>query len=83
MVTVYNNRRMRPQTRSAVARAKEAVEIAKSNIPLIGPTACGKTCLPLCALAAGRYRYRRDAWPWELALSMRLTGLADPRVTGI
>jgi hypothetical protein len=58
MVTVYNNRYMRLQIPSARARAKEAVEIAKSNI-------------------------RRDARPWELALSMRLIGLADPRVTGI
>ena len=58
MVTVYNNRYMRLQTRSARARAKEAVEIAKSNI-------------------------RRDVRPRELALSMRLIGLADPRVTGI
>jgi hypothetical protein len=32
MVTVYNNRYMRLQTRSARARAKEAVEIAKTNI---------------------------------------------------
>lgn len=58
MVTVYDNRYMRLQTRSARARAKEAVEIAKSHI-------------------------RRDARPWELALSMRLIGLADPRVAGI
>src|SRR4029077_4554397 len=43
-VAVYNQYK-RLQTRTASARAKEAVEIAKSNILLIGPTGCGKTLL--------------------------------------
>src|SRR6201984_606420 len=41
---VYN-RYKRLQTRSGTARTKEEVEIAKSNILLIGPTGCGKTLL--------------------------------------
>jgi len=43
-VAVYNHYK-RLQTRSGGARAKEEVEIAKSNILLIGPTGCGKTLL--------------------------------------
>src|SRR6201987_4925310 len=43
-VPVYNHYK-RLQTRSGNARAKEEVEIAKSNILLIGPTGCGKTLL--------------------------------------
>ncbi len=44
-VAVYNHYK-RLQTRSgATARSKEDVEIAKSNILLIGPTGCGKTLL--------------------------------------
>jgi len=43
-VAVYNHYK-RLQTRSGSARAKEEVEIAKSNILLIGPTGCGKTLL--------------------------------------
>ncbi|GMU70512.1 MAG: ATP-dependent Clp protease ATP-binding subunit ClpX [Steroidobacteraceae bacterium] len=43
-VAVYNHYK-RLQTRSASSRAKEDVEIAKSNILLIGPTGCGKTLL--------------------------------------
>jgi ATP-dependent Clp protease ATP-binding subunit ClpX len=43
-VAVYNHYK-RLQTRSGAARAKEEVEIAKSNILLIGPTGCGKTLL--------------------------------------
>src|SRR6266853_901816 len=43
-VAVYNHYK-RLQTRTASARAKEEVEIAKSNILLIGPTGCGKTLL--------------------------------------
>ena len=43
-VAVYNHYK-RLQTRSGTARAKDEVEIAKSNILLIGPTGCGKTLL--------------------------------------
>ena len=43
-VAVYNHYK-RLQTRTAGARAKDDVEIAKSNILLIGPTGCGKTLL--------------------------------------
>ena len=43
-VAVYNHYK-RLQTRSGGARAKDEVEIAKSNILLIGPTGCGKTLL--------------------------------------
>jgi ATP-dependent Clp protease ATP-binding subunit ClpX len=44
-VAVYNHYK-RLQTRTgATSRAKEDVEIAKSNILLIGPTGCGKTLL--------------------------------------
>ncbi|MFO7278420.1 MAG: ATP-dependent Clp protease ATP-binding subunit ClpX [Pseudomonadota bacterium] len=43
-VAVYNHYK-RLQTRSSGARGKEEVEIAKSNILLIGPTGCGKTLL--------------------------------------
>ena len=43
-VAVYNHYK-RLQTRTGSARAKEEVEIAKSNILLIGPTGCGKTLL--------------------------------------
>jgi len=43
-VAVYNHYK-RLQTRTGTARAKEDVEIAKSNILLIGPTGCGKTLL--------------------------------------
>jgi hypothetical protein len=63
------------QTRSAGARAKQAVQIPRSG--------CGKTLLALSALASVRYRYRREARRWELAQSQRLMGLADPRDTGI
>src|SRR6201997_312426 len=50
-VAVYNHYK-RLQTRSGTARTKEEVEIAKSNILLIGPTGCGKTLLaePLARL---------------------------------
>src|SRR5579863_3916034 len=43
-VAVYNHYK-RLQTRTGTARSKEDVEIAKSNILLIGPTGCGKTLL--------------------------------------
>ena len=43
-VAVYNHYK-RLQTRTGTARAKDEVEIAKSNILLIGPTGCGKTLL--------------------------------------
>jgi len=44
-VAVYNHYK-RLQTKSAEgARAKDEVELAKSNILLIGPTGCGKTLL--------------------------------------
>jgi ATP-dependent Clp protease ATP-binding subunit ClpX len=43
-VAVYNHYK-RLQTRSGAARSKDEVEIAKSNILLIGPTGCGKTLL--------------------------------------
>jgi ATP-dependent Clp protease ATP-binding subunit ClpX len=43
-VAVYNHYK-RLQTRSGAARTKDDVEIAKSNILLIGPTGCGKTLL--------------------------------------
>src|SRR3984957_20609377 len=43
-VAVYNHYK-RLQTRTGAARSKEDVEIAKSNILLIGPTGCGKTLL--------------------------------------
>src|SRR5213082_2510079 len=43
-VAVYNHYK-RLQTRTAASRSKEDIEIAKSNILLIGPTGCGKTLL--------------------------------------
>jgi ATP-dependent Clp protease ATP-binding subunit ClpX len=43
-VAVYNHYK-RLQTRSGGSRTREEVEIAKSNILLIGPTGCGKTLL--------------------------------------
>src|SRR3979490_763593 len=43
-VAVYNHYK-RLQTRTAASRSKDDVEIAKSNILLIGPTGCGKTLL--------------------------------------
>ncbi len=44
-VAVYNHYK-RLQTRSgSAARAKDEVELSKSNILLIGPTGCGKTLL--------------------------------------
>src|SRR5213082_1311497 len=43
-VAVYNHYK-RLQTRTAASRSKDDVEIAKSNIMLIGPTGCGKTLL--------------------------------------
>jgi len=43
-VAVYNHYK-RLQTRGGSGRSKEDVEIAKSNILLIGPTGCGKTLL--------------------------------------
>ena len=43
-VAVYNHYK-RLQTRTAGTRSKDDVEIAKSNILLIGPTGCGKTLL--------------------------------------
>src|SRR5262244_3763178 len=43
-VAVYNHYK-RLQTRSGGTRSKDDVEIAKSNILLIGPTGCGKTLL--------------------------------------
>src|ERR1700731_2917531 len=43
-VAVYNHYK-RLQTRSGASRSKDDVEIAKSNILLIGPTGCGKTLL--------------------------------------
>src|SRR5207247_5622147 len=43
-VAVYNHYK-RLQTRTGPARSKEDIEIAKSNILLIGPTGCGKTLL--------------------------------------
>jgi len=43
-VAVYNHYK-RLQTRTGGARSKDDVEIAKSNILLIGPTGCGKTLL--------------------------------------
>ena len=43
-VAVYNHYK-RLQTRTRHARAKDDVELAKSNILLIGPTGCGKTLL--------------------------------------
>src|SRR3981189_2856190 len=43
-VAVYNPYK-RLQTRTAASRSKDDVEIAKSNILLIGPTGCGKTLL--------------------------------------
>ncbi|MBV9344666.1 MAG: ATP-dependent Clp protease ATP-binding subunit ClpX, partial [Gammaproteobacteria bacterium] len=43
-VAVYNHYK-RLQTRGSGGRAKDEVEIAKSNILLIGPTGCGKTLL--------------------------------------
>jgi len=39
--------------------------------------------ITLKALASWRYRFRRYDRPWELALSKKLTRLADPRTTGI
>jgi hypothetical protein len=68
--------------RNRGARAKEEVEIARSNILLIEPTCGGKTLLALSDLASWCYRYRRYAGPWEL-LSARLVRLADPRVVAI
>src|SRR3979411_2566458 len=43
-VAVYNHYK-RLQTRTAASRSKDEVEIAKSNILMIGPTGCGKTLL--------------------------------------
>src|SRR5882762_1724845 len=43
-VAVYNHYK-RLQTRTGSGRSKDDVEIAKSNILLIGPTGCGKTLL--------------------------------------
>src|SRR6266699_3050336 len=43
-VADYNHYK-RLQTRTGPARSKEDIEIAKSNILLIGPTGCGKTLL--------------------------------------
>ena len=43
-VAVYNHYK-RLQTRTSTSRAKDEVEIAKSNILLIGPTGSGKTLL--------------------------------------
>src|SRR4030088_1541084 len=43
-VAVYNHYK-RLQTRTGGARSKDDVELAKSNILLIGPTGCGKTLL--------------------------------------
>jgi ATP-dependent Clp protease ATP-binding subunit ClpX len=43
-VAVYNHYK-RLQTKTSEARAKDDVELAKSNILLIGPTGCGKTVL--------------------------------------
>ncbi|AMN46452.1 Clp protease ATP-binding protein [Steroidobacter denitrificans] len=43
-VAVYNHYK-RLQTKTGEARAKDEVELAKSNILLIGPTGCGKTLL--------------------------------------
>jgi ATP-dependent Clp protease ATP-binding subunit ClpX len=43
-VAVYNHYK-RLQTRTGATRSKDEVEIAKSNILLIGPTGCGKTLL--------------------------------------
>src|SRR5471030_1263373 len=43
-VAVYNHYK-RLHTRTGTARTKDDVEIAKSNILLIGPTGCGKTLL--------------------------------------
>ena len=43
-VAVYNHYK-RLQTRTAASRSKDDVEIAKSNILLIGPTGCSKTLL--------------------------------------
>src|ERR1700704_1740769 len=50
-VAVYNHYK-RLQTRTGASRSKDDVEIAKSNILLIGPTGCGKTLLaePLARL---------------------------------
>ena len=51
-VAVYNHYK-RLQTRGSGPKAKDDVEIAKSNILLIGPTGCGKTLLAetLCAFS--------------------------------
>src|SRR6267154_975760 len=43
-VAVYNHYK-RLQTRTGASRSKDDVEVAKSNILLIGPTGCGKTLL--------------------------------------
>jgi ATP-dependent Clp protease ATP-binding subunit ClpX len=43
-VAVYNHYK-RLQTKSSESRSKDEVELAKSNILLIGPTGCGKTLL--------------------------------------
>jgi ATP-dependent Clp protease ATP-binding subunit ClpX len=43
-VAVYNHYK-RLQTKTSEARGKDEVELAKSNILLIGPTGCGKTLL--------------------------------------
>ncbi len=45
-VAVYNHyKRLQTRTASGGVRSKDEVEIAKSNILLIGPTGCGKTLL--------------------------------------
>jgi len=43
-VAVYNHYK-RLQTKNTESRSKDEVELAKSNILLIGPTGCGKTLL--------------------------------------
>src|SRR5690606_21664050 len=43
-VAVYNHYK-RLQLKTGEARSKDEVELAKSNIMLIGPTGCGKTLL--------------------------------------
>jgi len=43
-VAVYNHYK-RLQTKNSETRSKDEVELAKSNILLIGPTGCGKTLL--------------------------------------
>jgi anaerobic magnesium-protoporphyrin IX monomethyl ester cyclase len=65
-------------------RIQDFVTVLRCRFPTVQDTRSSPwSKLTLRALASWRYRYRRYDSPWELALSKKLIGLADPRVTGI